>query len=139
MILSTLNERQAHLDPSEPCLERGGISTHHKGVLAQFLGTDIPSKGIDVCHYCGNGKCSNPRHLYWGTRSENMFDAKRHGTLVNPWELLVEKLGYEGACAQNKINCVKSSGGSGNKGKPKSDLHRKHISDSIKVWHDSRG
>ena len=32
-------ERQAHLNLDEDCLERGGNSTSHRGVLAQFLDT----------------------------------------------------------------------------------------------------
>ena len=83
--------RTAHLDMSEPCIERGGNSTVHRGVLAQYLGTNIPNK-IDLCHNCGNGKCSNPKHLYWGTRKENVEDAKRHGSWKTGWEKMVTSL-----------------------------------------------
>ena len=74
-------ERQEHLNLSEPCLERGGCSTNHKGVLAEYLNTTIPhgSKGIFLCHACNNGKCSNPKHLYWGTPTENVEDAIANG------------------------------------------------------------
>lgn len=34
-----------------------------------------------ACHRCGNGDdpiwCVNPRHLYWGTQSQNERDKKR--------------------------------------------------------------
>lgn len=76
-------ERQSHINLSEPCLIRGGSSTQHKGVLAQFLNSTIPhgtKNGIHLCHACHNGECSNPKHLYWGTPSENIQDAIDNGT-----------------------------------------------------------
>lgn len=120
------NERRSHLNLSEPCLERGGNSTNHKGVLAQFLNTNIPSGRILLCHACHNGKCSNPKHLYWGTDRDNMIDAKENGTWKSPWDASVEKYGYEKACQMNSM--PGNSHGSGNKGKPKTEEHKKNIS-----------
>ena len=31
-----------------------------------------------MCHACNNGKCSNPKHLYWGTASENRMDRVKY-------------------------------------------------------------
>jgi hypothetical protein len=120
--------RRAHLDLSESCLERGGNSTNHKGVLAQFLNTDIPSGRILLCHACHNGKCSNPKHLYWGTDRDNLEDAKENGTHKSPWDNLVEKHGYEKACQINSIKMQNNTNGSGNAGKSKSEEHKKNIS-----------
>lgn len=64
--------RRAHLQLEEPCCERGGNSTNHKGVLAQYLDTTIPSGRILLCHACNNEKCSNPKHLYWGGRTKKI-------------------------------------------------------------------
>lgn len=73
--------RQKHIDLSENCIERGGNSTNHKGVLAQFLETTIPyGNKILLCHACNNAKCSNPKHLYWGSPKENVEDAIIAGT-----------------------------------------------------------
>lgn len=102
-------ERTKHLDLNSECIERGGNSTIHRGVLAQYLNTDIPFK-IDLCHACNNGKCSNPKHLYWGTRKENTLDAINNGTHISPWISSVKKHGYENAC---KLN---SRGGKATKG-----------------------
>lgn len=33
-----------------------------------------------VLHWCGNGRCWRPGHLRAGNQTENMADAKRHGT-----------------------------------------------------------
>lgn len=126
-IVETREVRSAHLDLTESCIERGGNSTVHRGVLAQYLNTNMPDK-IDLCHYCGNGKCSNPKHLYWGTRKENIEDAKRHGTWKSGWDQMVAKYGYDEACRMNSRKMLGNTSGSGNKGKPKSDDHKKNIS-----------
>ncbi len=123
--------RTAHLILEEPCIERGGNSTVHRGVLAEYLGTNLPDK-LDLCHACGNGKCSNPRHLYWGTRAENIEDSKRHGTWKSGWSRLVEKHGYDGAREIRKQIAKGNTNGSGNKGKSKSEEHKKKISKSVK-------
>jgi hypothetical protein len=72
--------RQEHLDLTESCIERGGNSTNHKGVLAQYLNTTIPyGRKYLLCHACNNEKCSNPKHLYWGSPKENVEDAIKNG------------------------------------------------------------
>ena len=127
------SERQKHLDLTESCCERGGNSTNHKGVLSQYLNTTIPSGRILLCHACHNPKCSNPKHLYWGTDKDNIEDSKLNGTWKNPWQALVDKYGYEEACNINKRNSIGNKGGQGNKGKTKSLEHRKKISDGVKA------
>ena len=125
--------RQSHLDLEEPCKERGGNSTNHRGVLAEYLNTPIYAKPADLCHACHNGDCSNPKHLYWGTRKENVQDSISNGTYKSPWQRMVEKYGLEKA---SKIMAKgdKSSGGKANKGIPKSNKHRKKISESLRVY-----
>jgi len=126
-------DRRSHLCLSEPCCGRGGNSTNHKGVLAQYLDTTIPSGRILLCHACNNDKCSNPKHLYWGTDKENI-------TMDNPewktiWERRVNKLGYEEACkAQGRKG---NTFGTGNKGKPKSEEHKRKIAEGVKRKHNS--
>jgi len=78
-ILRPKTERQEHLDLDERCIERGGTSTYSKALLAEHTSTTIPSgHRIHVCHACNNGRCSNVRHLYWGTASENRRDRVRY-------------------------------------------------------------
>lgn len=36
-------------------------------------------EGMDVCHTCDNPPCWNPRHLFIGTRKDNMQDSKIKG------------------------------------------------------------
>ena len=129
-IKESRDNRTAHLDMSELCIERGGNSTVHRGVLAQYLDTNVPNK-IDLCHNCGNGKCSNPKHLYWGTRKENVEDAIRHGTWANRWDRLVEKIGVEAAREHMRSIGNPTKAGTGNKGKPKSEEHKRKISESL--------
>jgi hypothetical protein len=73
----TKEERQKHLDLSESCIIRGTTSTHCRGILAHFLNTDMNTMKVDCCHACNNEACSNPKHLYWGSRSENMKDLQK--------------------------------------------------------------
>lgn len=127
-------ERQQHIELGQPCCERGGNSTNHKGVLAQYLNTEIPSGRILLCHACGNGKCSEPKHLYWGTDRENIVeDGTKFGTWKNPWERQIEKHGLEEISKQRSDRAVGNTYGSGNKGKVKSAEHRQKIADSIKA------
>jgi len=55
----------------------------HVFVTARTKGPK-PSRSHEACHSCGNGHlgCVNPKHIRWGTRSENIHDAVRHGTWV---------------------------------------------------------
>ena len=123
---SDRDERTKHLDLTQPCVERGGNSTVHRGVLAQYLNTTIPSGRILLCHACNNGKCSNPNHLYWGTDYENtVIDGREFGTHADPWQRMVEKYGYEEACRMNTR--TGNQFGKGNKEKPKSEEHKKNI------------
>jgi hypothetical protein len=94
--------RQLHINLSEPCKEIGGNSTVHKGILATYLNTTIP-KGYAVllCHKCNNSKCSNVKHLYFGTPKENVEDSKHAGTWKNAWDYKVAKYGYQEACKRN--------------------------------------
>ena len=126
-------ERQKHMDLSTPCKERGGNSTNHRGVLAEFLDSNIPAGRVILAHGCGNEKCSNPLHLYWATDRENIIeDGSKFGTYRSPWENKVAKYGYEEACKLQSRG-DKSAGGKTNKGKAKSEEHKKKIADAIRA------
>jgi hypothetical protein len=125
-------DRQRHIDLSTCCKERGGNSTNHRGVLAEFLNTDIPAGRVILAHACGNKKCSNPLHLYWATDRENIVeDGIKFGTWKTPWEHMVDKYGLEDAKLIQALNSNPSIAGKGNKGIPKSEEHKKKIADTI--------
>jgi len=134
----TREERRAHLDLDDSCCERGGNSTKHKGVLAQYLDTTIPSGRILLCHACNNSKCSNPKHLYWGTDYDNIIiDGTEFKTHMSPWHRRVEKYGLEKARAMNRR--VGNTNGAGNKGKPKSEEHKRKIAEARKLQTNNNG
>lgn len=109
-ILLPIEKRQAHLRLDEPCVERGGnprlVSCYMRGALADAFDTTMP-KGIKIsaCHACHNGKCSNLRHLYWGTAKENRADADRIGLNARTaWQRTVDKYGIEKALEMSRHN-----------------------------------
>jgi len=68
----------------------GRVSWKSKACNAHAVVCEIahgpkPTPKHECCHRCGQGHlgCVNPDHLYWGTRSDNMQDALRHGTRAN--------------------------------------------------------
>ena len=138
-ITRSRDERRQHLKLEEPCCLRGGNSTNHKGVLAEYLGTTIPKGRILLCHACHNGSCSNPKHLYWGTDKDNLAidRAQQPGGWKSPWERSVEKYGYEEARRKNSRG-DKSLGGKANKGKTKSEEHKKKIAESIRRKYNTK-
>lgn len=129
-IKQTKSERQTHIDLQDPCIERGGpaaggLSSYCKGLLAHLFNTTIPSgHKIHVCHACNNERCSNPKHLYWGTAQENRLD---QGDTKTAWERTVEKYGEETARKLNSERQLGNKAGSGNKGRPKSEEHKAKI------------
>ena len=77
-----LSDRQSHLRLDEACVCIGGYdSREYRGLLAHFLQTMIPTgnRQVNLCHRCNNHRCSNVRHLYRGTPSENLRDAIESG------------------------------------------------------------
>lgn len=93
------DERRSHLDLSSPCIEIGGDSTCFRSLLAHRLKTTIPKlssknrNGIQLCHACHNGKCSNTDHLYWGTQQDNSLDMYQSGTALTINERYLKKHG----------------------------------------------
>lgn len=109
------------------------LGSNHKGVLAQYLDTTIPSGRILLCHACHNAKCSNPKHLYWGTDKDNLAidRVEQPGGWKNPWERTIDKYGYEEACKMQSRG-DKAAGGKAGKGKVLSEEHKKKIAEAIK-------
>jgi len=71
------DKRQIHLDLTDDCLEIGAGSKENRALLAIHLNTTchyLGKKTGYLCHACHNSKCSNVKHLYWGSAKENAQD-----------------------------------------------------------------
>lgn len=57
----------------------GTTTLCHRHVLLQF--SQPYEDKTEACHRCkGNPNCINPKHLYWGSRQDNIDDKIKDGT-----------------------------------------------------------
>lgn len=62
---------------------RRGRTLVHREVLAKKLGRPLAPR-MDACHTCDVRACTNPDHLYEGSRRQNMADCRARGRLNKP-------------------------------------------------------
>lgn len=70
----------------------------HRHAFKVFIGP-IP-EGMEVCHKCDNRLCCNPKHLFLGTRKENMEDAVAKGRQARGEMLSVLRRGEKAPAAK---------------------------------------
>jgi hypothetical protein len=56
-----------------------------------------PDQSMEACHRCNTPPCINPSHLYWGTRKQNVADARKAGTITRGSRMWSAKLKEEDA------------------------------------------
>ena len=125
-------KRKEMLNLLDPCHERGlKYSTQLVALVAYHYDTTLPENGnkIVVCHGCNNSKCSNPNHMYWGTKRDNKLDDYEFGNQKSIYQSMIEKYGEEET--KTILRERASKGGKGNKGKTKSKSHKEKISKSL--------
>jgi hypothetical protein len=120
-------ERRRHLDLNESCIEIGGKASMFRGLLAHHLGTTIGGLREHLCHACNNGKCSNPKHLYWGTPADNSQDYKESGAWMSIWQRMVSKYGVEGAKEKLSNSALERKGGHNNLTQSQIEIRKKAI------------
>ena len=59
----------------------GKLYSPHR-IILELEGIKIPNN-LFVCHKCDNPSCVNSKHLFIGSRSDNMKDCFKKGRLVN--------------------------------------------------------
>ena len=126
--------RKQHLNLSKPCVEIGADSRSCRALLGMYLGTTCEGLGMKVghlCHSCGNDKCNNPEHLYWGSASDNALDRHEHHPDLGKQQSQTRK-------NKDPEFYKKLGSHSSTKGVPKSDAHKKALSEAITEWHQSR-
>lgn len=72
----------------EICYDRKNMPAHRAALIV--TGRDLPGPGEELCHKCDNRRCCNPDHLFIGTRSDNMRDARDKCRLrqqTKPWTI----------------------------------------------------
>lgn len=62
----------------------GKLYSPHRIVMQLSLPELFEGRTVDVCHVCDNPRCIRLRHLFVGTRRENMIDAYNKGRLSMP-------------------------------------------------------
>lgn len=67
---------------------RGKMESVHRIAWAHACGRELSEipKGLFVLHKCGVSLCSNPEHLYLGTRLQNAADRRKHGGYQSGWQ-----------------------------------------------------
>ena len=125
-------DRRAHLKLENSCIEIGHrYNTELRVLLAHTFKVLFPvnKHTAAVCHACNNTKCSNVEHLYWGSPLDNIQDQKEAGTLTSINERTQKK--YGPSVYKEIHKNTSSKGGKSNKGKPKSEEHKRKIKESL--------
>lgn len=60
--------------------------------VSYFLEYGIDPENLDVCHTCDNPICINPKHLFLGTRLDNMKDASLKNRMCKGGDNIKSKL-----------------------------------------------
>lgn len=68
------------------------LTTAHRAIW-ELLKGKLPRE-IDVCHTCDNRLCVNPKHLWLGTRSDNMLDCSKKGRFNRKKKSLIHGTSY---------------------------------------------
>lgn len=61
----------------------GNVGAHRIAWLIAQPGDARLERGDEICHSCDNPICVNPHHLFRGSHSDNMADARKKG-IVKP-------------------------------------------------------
>jgi hypothetical protein len=88
--------RMKHVNLKTPCIldhkyidktSGRAYSPVYRKALAELTNTTIPiGHEYHACHACNDGRCINPKHIYWGTPEENSDDLVNYYNKICEWK-----------------------------------------------------
>lgn len=88
-------------------LEGKKLTSAHRAALFLESG-EMPTPDLDACHSCDNPGCVNPKHLFFGSRKENMRDCIDKGRFSYPPRHIGERA-HKAKLTESSVRKIRST------------------------------